>query len=101
MKQNKVDFDHKLRVKHYLDYVSSTKGFFGDLKKENETISLLNTTLRREVTVKNNERVLAQIPQIMHHFSKDVLRQVIKIMTKINLGSDTVIFKVKLAKFFF
>jgi len=87
---NHIDFDLKIKIRNYLEYIWQVKKVYNDETKE--IINTLSSSLKEELLISSNGAIVRDIPLFKENFSEKTIKKIICEMNEINLIPDDIIF---------
>jgi hypothetical protein len=90
MTRKEVDFDLQVRVRKYLEHLWLEEEI-ENREIEVQIMNRLSDSLREELLVQANGKVLAKFDLFIKFFSEDVLEKVSQIVTTVNYAPDDII----------
>ena len=97
MKRKNIDFKLQSKVRGYLDYILKESDF-GSSEKEQDLISRLSNTLRRELLLQANGNILMKSPVLTKNFSLKTIQKLTELMVPLDLAPEDYVYEVN--KFF-
>ena len=90
MTRKEVDFDLQVRVRKYLEHLWLEEEI-ENRELEIQIMNRLSDSLRHELLVQANGKVLAKFDLFINFFSEEVLEKVSQIVTTVNYAPDDLI----------
>jgi hypothetical protein len=93
LKRKKIDYNLQTRVYKYLEHLC-LKEDYDSREKEGQILLKLSQSLRKDVLVQANARVLAGCSTLLENFSEDTLEELSEQARSINVAPDEPVFAV-------
>ena len=97
MKRKNLDYDLQTRVRRSLEYMVNQEEAEQFLQ-EQKLLDKLPFSLKDEVLLQTNGKILADNQTFIKFFSEDVFRQLVRIMKRKRFTPEEVIFSVRIYK---
>ena len=94
MKRKNVDFVLQGKVRRYLVYILKEAGRENS-EKEVELINKLSVSLKKELLLEANGKILMNNPMLCNNFSKQTLQKLSELIVPIDFAPDDYIYEVE------
>ena len=91
MKRNNINFELQGRVRKYLEYLMKKES---NTQKEGEILNSLTQSLKSEVILQSNGKLLDHIPFLKTNFSKDTIEGLSFCLKKCRYSPEEFIYRV-------
>jgi hypothetical protein len=91
--RNKLEFELKNKVRKYFAMMKDEN--LSNLEKENNLIGKLSKTMKEEILVKANGKILKKFPFFKKYFSKTTIEKLSLKLKRIRFSPEEYVFKVK------
>ncbi len=93
MKRKNVDFELQGRVRRYLEYILKESSNENS-EEEQELIKLLSISLRKELLMQTNGKVLMSSPLFKNNFSQATIEKLSEFIEQQDFANEEIIFEV-------
>ncbi len=94
MKKTKIDYNLQVRVYKYLEHLC-IKEDYENREKETQILGKLSQSLRNDVLIQANGRILSGCNALVDNFSFESLQKMCERARTLNFAPDEVIYSVK------
>ena len=94
MKRKRVDFGLQGKVRCYLDYILKESAL-GSSEKEQELIGMLSLSLRKELLLQANGKILTNSPILKNNFSLKTIQKLAELIVPMDLAPEDKVFEVE------
>ncbi len=92
LRRNSVDLDLRIKVRKYLEHLFSEEGA-KEADKEQHILNKLSNSLKEEVLIQINGRVIGKFPFFQKNFNVDVIEKAAQVMRTVRYAPGDLIFK--------
>ena len=93
MRRKNIDFELQGKVRRYLDFILREAGEESS-QREQELINKLSISLKKELLLQANGKIVLQSPLLQNNFSSKMIHKLSELMIPLDLAPEDRVFEV-------